>query len=219
MRWARCAACLGAGLLIPLTAGSAQRPSAEELLERLESAARHLDTLQAEFVQSLHSLALGTPQRESGVLYVQRPGRMRWEYRQPEEKLAVVDGRRSWLYVPAEAQVFVGDLDEAERGGITTLLLGTEPDLGREFEVRLLTDEDGNQVPDSLSLLPRRGSDEFERIDLTLSDSGLPSVVVVQGVLGDVMEYRLSHVRTGVALDPALFRFVPPEGVELVPVE
>ena len=92
------------------TQGTIDAPDADELVQRLQSAYRRLETLQAEFTQSLHSLALATPQRESGTLYVHRPSRMRWEYRKPEHKLAVVDGEHTWLYIPAEGQVFVGSL-------------------------------------------------------------------------------------------------------------
>ena len=49
---------------------------------------------------------------------------MRWEYRVPEEKLAIVDGERSWLYIPSEGQVLVGDLGEARRGVARLLLAG-----------------------------------------------------------------------------------------------
>ncbi len=205
-------------LLLPTLSGSAA-PSVEELVDRLQSATNSLQTLQAEFTQSLHTMSFGAPQQESGTLYLKRPMLMRWEYDEPEEKLALVDGQRSWLYVPAEGQVFVGDLAEAERGGIAALLLAGELDLRRDFEVTLLLDEGGRPVSNSLSLTPRQPGEEFERIDLTVSARGLPSLLVVHGALGDVMEYRLSKVRTGLSLDPALFRFVPPEGVEVVPVQ
>ena len=191
----------------------------DELVQRLQSAHRRLDTLQAEFTQSLHSLALAAPQRESGTLYLRRPAQVRWEYREPEEKLALVDGERTWLYVPAEAQVFVGSLAELERGGVLGLLLGEVLDVRNEFRVEPVVDESGKPLDDALALLPRQPSEEFERVEVTLGSDGLPRHIVVHGVLGDVMEYRLRKVRTGMLLDDALFRFHPPEGVEVVPVE
>ena len=47
----------------------------------------------------------------------------------------------------------------------------------------------------------------------------LPLRIVVRGHLGDVMAYRLSNVETGVVLDPSLFRFEPPDGVDIVLAE
>jgi outer membrane lipoprotein carrier protein len=191
----------------------------EQIVQRLQSAYCGLDTLQADFSQSLHSLALAAPQRESGILYVRRPSRMRWEYTEPDHKLAVVDGERTWLYIPEEGQVFVGSLAELRRGGALGWLLGDGMDLRRDFVVRAVLDEDGKALADSLSLVPRQPSEEFESIELTLAKNDLPRRIVVHGAAGDVMEYRLRRVRTGLALEDALFEFRPPEGVEVIPVE
>lgn len=194
-------------------------PDVDAAVGRLQSAYQRLETLQAEFTQSLHSLALAAPQRESGTLYVRRPSRMRWEYEEPEHKLAVVDGERTWLYIPAEGQVFVGSLGELQRGGALGLFLGDGMDLRRDFLVEAALDGDGKPLADALSLIPRQPSEEFESIELTLARSGLPQRILVHGATGEVMEYRLRRVRTGLALEDALFEFQPPEGVEVVPVE
>jgi len=85
-------------------------PATQALVDRLQSAYDRLETLRAEFVQTLHTVALAEPQEERGILYLRRPSLMRWEYQMPETKLAVVDGARTWLYIPAENQVIVGDL-------------------------------------------------------------------------------------------------------------
>lgn len=207
------------GLLAALAVSSPVQPEAvdaelEATIDRLQSAYDRLETLEAQFVQSLESLALGEPQVESGVVYLQRPARMRWEYQEPEEKLAVVDGQDTWLYIPAENQVYVGSLSALERGGATSLLLAGRVDLRRDFLIRKGEGSD----PLSLMLFPRVPNEEFERLDLILSpETGLPARIRVQGALGDVMEYRFAGIRTGVPLDAGLFRFDPPDGVELVP--
>ena len=36
---------------------------------------------------------------------LKKPGKMRWEYRSPREKLFVSDGRDAWFYVPGDRQV------------------------------------------------------------------------------------------------------------------
>lgn len=219
MRWL----CTVLLILLPGLATHAQGPTdpadVEELLQRLQSAYRGLETLQAEFTQSLHSLALAAPQVESGTLYVHRPSRMRWEYLEPERKLAVVDGERTWFYIPAEGQVFVGRLAALRRGGALGLLLGDILDLRRDFVVERAMDGEGNPLPDALSLVPREPSEQFERVELTLGRNDLPQRIVVHGAGGDVMEYRLRRVRTGVPLPDALFEFQPPEGVEVIAVE
>jgi len=46
---------------------------------------------------------------ESGTLWLsksglKKPGKMRWEYRSPREKLFVSDGTSAWFYVPGDRQ-------------------------------------------------------------------------------------------------------------------
>jgi outer membrane lipoprotein carrier protein len=188
----------------------------EALVDRLQQSYDRLDGLEADFVQVLRSVALGEPQEERGHLYLSRPARMRWEYRSPEEKLAIVDGERTYLYVPAENQVIVGTLDEVRRSGAAGLLLAGRVHLRRDFRI-----ESGGASPDPdvalLTLIPASPEEDFSRIDLAVSaDDLLPVRIVVHGQVGEVMEYRLSNVRAGVSPDPSLFRFEPPEGVEIV---
>ena len=193
--------------------------SLEALVDRIQGSYDRLDSLQADFVQVLDSVALGQPQRERGKLYLQRPARMRWEYQAPEEKLAVVDGKQTWLYVPAENQVIVGTLEEVRRSGAAGLLLAGRVRLRRDFRVET-AGEDAEPGTATLRLTPVEANEEFAELELTVSLGDLlPVRIVVHGHLGDVMTYHLSHVRAGVALDPSLFRFEPPEGVEVVLAE
>ena len=51
----------------------------------------------------------GMERTESGTLWLakgglKKPGKMRWEYRSPREKLFVSDGRDAWFYVPGDRQ-------------------------------------------------------------------------------------------------------------------
>ena len=51
----------------------------------------------------------GIERTESGTLWLakgglKKPGKMRWEYRSPREKLFVSDGKDAWFYVPADRQ-------------------------------------------------------------------------------------------------------------------
>src|SRR5689334_1071088 len=72
------------------------------LASAVDSHYNHLRTLQTDFTE-IYSGA-GTERTESGVLLLKKPGKMRWEYRSPREKLFVSDGHAVWFYVPGENQ-------------------------------------------------------------------------------------------------------------------
>ena len=63
----------------------------------------HLRSLQAEFTEIYRGA--GMERTESGTLWLKKPGKMRWEYRSPREKLFLSDGKDAWFYVPGERQV------------------------------------------------------------------------------------------------------------------
>ncbi len=58
--------------------------------------------------------APGIEQVESGSLLMKKPGLMRWEYRDPERKVFIADGRETFFYTPEDRQVQVSALTSAE---------------------------------------------------------------------------------------------------------
>src|SRR5258707_14632262 len=62
----------------------------------------HLHSLEAEFTEVYRGS--GMERTETGTLWLKKPGKMRWEYRSPREKLFVSDGHDAWFYVPGDRQ-------------------------------------------------------------------------------------------------------------------
>ena len=60
-------------------------------------------SLTANFTQTFRSAATAQQVVERGRLFVKRPGRMRWDYKQPDKKVFLVrsDGT-TLVYVPAD---------------------------------------------------------------------------------------------------------------------
>ena len=75
---------------------------AEALVGRIETRHARTRDLVARFVQTYRSGLLGRQLVERGVVSIKRPGRMRWEYEEPEEKLFLSDGESFYFYVPEE---------------------------------------------------------------------------------------------------------------------
>src|ERR1700735_957394 len=67
----------------------------------IEARYRGARTLKATFYEQFSS-GNGGGVAESGTVYFSKPGRMRWEYESPEQKLFIVDGTNVWFYVPAD---------------------------------------------------------------------------------------------------------------------
>lgn len=201
-------------LLAPLAYARAAAPDdAVSEARRVEAALNGMRGLVARFTQTVESPGLPRPQIERGTVYLLRPGRMRWEYDEPRGKLAVADGRRSWLYLPEERQVLVAPLRSIEAGRGVPLLMRGRIDLTGDFDIDWGPRPENGPRP--LLLTPRSPSAEYRYLLLEPGPDHLVRVLTAVDPLGGRVTYRFSLVTQVGDLDETLFRFVPPEGVEV----
>ena len=197
---------LAAGTTPATTAGTP-----EDLARRVEERHRGLRDLTATFVQTYRSGALGREVKESGLLSLKNPGRMLWEYQQPEKKTFVSDGKSFYFYVPADKQVIVRA--QADLRGIAALLLSGRGDILSQFQVSAQTAPAGLK---RLRLVPRKKDAEVEEVLLDVDDSArIVSIVVTDGQ-GNLSFFAFSKVRENVGLKDQIFQFRVPHGVEVI---
>src|SRR6201993_933109 len=112
-----------AALVVPVT-------DAKGAVRALESRYAHAHTLKASFFER-YSDGKGAVQSESGTVYFSRPGRMRWDYESPEQKLFLVDGSNVWFYVPQDRTVSRAKMKESSDWRTPIALLVGKADLSR----------------------------------------------------------------------------------------
>lgn len=196
------------------TAAPSPSDTADEALRlarRLDQRHRTLSDLTARFTQTYRSGLLGREVVERGVVQVKRPGRMRWEYRDPDKKTFVSDGKTFYFYVPADRQVIVRD--QAGARGLPTLLLSGQGDIASQFAVAL---EQGAAGRHALRLTPREPDPEIDSVRLDLDARERIVGIEVLDVQGNRSRFRFDDIRENVGLSDALFRFEIPRGVEVV---
>lgn len=185
---------------------------AQGLLRRIEERNARTRDLVARFSQTYRSGMLGREITERGVVSIKRPGRMRWEYKDPERKLFVSDGRTFFFYVPADKQVIVSEQDQ-QRSLAARLLYG-KGGLAEEFLASL--DEPLEEGVVRLRLLPRREQPDVERAFVDVEPSGRIRAIVLEDVQGNRTRFRFEGVRENTGLKDELFRFEVPKGVEVI---
>jgi outer membrane lipoprotein carrier protein len=148
-------------------------------------------------------------------MYVERPGRMRWDYLEPERKIAVVNDGRTTLYLVEDEQLIRGRLD-GESDLLPTLLAG-DARLAERFDAMLLaTPEMGGEGAFRLRLAPPGADEAFEQVVLTVRPPRfeIESVEVLDAV-GNRILYRFTDLRRNAGLPSGLFAVEPPPGVEI----
>ncbi|MGD2081414.1 MAG: outer membrane lipoprotein chaperone LolA [Chromatiales bacterium] len=181
--------------------------------EQLRAFLDGLQTLSADFEQTVVDASGEDAQQSSGSLAIRRPGRFRWDYRAPYPQQIVADGETIWIYDPDLEQVTRQDQARALEGSPAQVLSGTAP-LGEGFEIRA---DDGARASDLtwVVLTPRDEDSQFEEVRLGFEGGVLARMQMVDK-LGQTSLFRFSNLQRNPALDDASFRFEPPAGVDVL---
>jgi outer membrane lipoprotein carrier protein len=202
---------LTGALLAPPAAG-ANRSQAEALARRVEQRHRTVTDLTARFVQTYRSGLIGREVTEKGVVSIKRPGRMLWEYREPEKKTFVANGKTFYFYVPADRQVIVRP--QARDKSLPALLLSGQSDVLAEFEASL--DETAPAGLRRLRLVPRKPDPEVEWVTLDVDGADRIRAIALVDVQGNRSRFEFDGIKENVGLKDRIFEFRPPAGVEVV---
>jgi outer membrane lipoprotein carrier protein len=205
----------GAGLRGNASAETANEPSLVALINGLQAKYSKMRGLSADFLQ-VYQGAYGRAIRESGRLILKRPGKARWEYTSPENKLFVSDGSRIFFYVQGERYATTTSVKQSADPQIPFLFLLGRGDLRRDFRtIEMLNDEraisPGNRV---LRLVPKRAPEEFKKLLVEVN----PSTFEVRRMVifernGARMDFQLTGVRENFIAPDSAFKFTPPPGV------
>jgi outer membrane lipoprotein carrier protein len=204
------------GALALLSAGAVAADGPLSLARAVDDHYNRLKTLQAEFTETYRGA--GIDRTETGTLWLKKPGKMRWEYRSPKEKLFVSDGQAAWFYVPGDRQVRKTQVRKLEdlRSPLAFLLGKTklEKELqGLSFAPDQRPVEAGNTV---LRGVPKALENRVSQVQLEITPARQIRRLVVEEVDGSTTEYEFREIREDKALGDGQFRFAPPPGVETV---
>ena len=205
---------------LPLTIG-AVAGDVHSIAQGVDKHYNQLRTLQAEFTEVYRGS--GMERTESGTVWLakggmKKPGKMRWEYRSPREKLFVSDGRDAWFYVPGDRQVrktAARKLDDIRSP--LAFLLGKSK-LEKELQGLSLAPDVTPLAAGDVVLrgVPQAMADRISEILLEITPDHQIARIVIDEVDGSTTEYRLSDPKENVEIPAARFDFTPPAGTEVV---
>ena len=205
-------AALTASLLLAAQVSGSDESLAQTVLRTIEEHHAQTADLVARFTQSYRSGLIGREITERGVLQIKRPGRMRWDYKDPETKLFVTDGRTFYFYVPADRQVVVSEQDA--RHSLAARLLSGKGGLADEFTATL--EEPKEEGVLRLRLVPRQPQADVERALVDVEPRGRIRAILLEDVQGNRTRFRFEDVRENTGIADRVFRFEVPKGVEVI---
>lgn len=206
---------MAAGLT--LTSGSvASAADVKAIAAAVDAHYNHLRSLEAEFTEVYRGS--GMDRTESGTLWLKKPGKMRWEYRSPKEKLFVSNGKDAWFYVPDDRQARKESAKKLEdvRSPLAFLLGKTK--LEKELHGLSIAPDIPPLAPGDVVLrgVPTALADQISEIVLEVTPENRIGRLIVQGVDGASTEYRFAEQKEDVTIADGRFNFKAPVGTEVV---
>ena len=178
---------------------------------QLERFAHELESLYAHFDQQVLKPDGLVEDKSSGEVWLLRPNRFRWQYGGEFPELVVADGKKVWLYDEMLEQVTIKE--QSFMTSDSPLMLLTDVSrIDEQFEVRELGSDSGLHL---LELRSNNPESEFERILLGL-DNGQLLLMAMEDAFGLRTEIRFREIQRNPVLEDKLFRFTPPEGVDVI---
>jgi len=204
-------------LLLAACSLVAQPPDARvaRLVDAVQNRYETMRSFKANFVQRYHSGV--SDEQESGILLMKKPGKMRWEYRAPIEKLFLSDGRKTYFYVPRDRQVTVSSLEKDSASTPLLFLLG-QGNLKKDFvaaETKRETPVAGGDIVLQLTGVTEQAS--FKEVFLEVREAGADIVrISIVEHTGSRNDYVLTEFQANAPVSDAQFRFKIPKGVEVI---
>ena len=199
---------LASAALVVAAAG----PELDPTLKAIENRYNHAQSLKLDFSESYVASRRPT-QTESGVLYLRKPGRMRWEYATPAGKIFLADGKDTWLYNPEDHRAEKSSLkmSEDERAPLAFLL--GKLDFHKDFQ-SLATRNDGSG--NWIVAQPKSPNLPYTQVEFLASPDGQIHKLRVTNQDQSKLEFSFSNEQLNAPVAPSLFVFRPPIGVEIV---
>lgn len=149
--------------------------------------------------------------RSSGSMALQRPGKFRWETKDPMEQLVVADGKKMWVYDVDLEQVTVKKQEKGLGGTAALFLSGYDDTVSRDFNVTQQTS--GKTI--TFDLKSKSSKENFQQIKLVFTQDNLTGLEL-HDQLGQVTTVKLVQIKANPQLPAKLFQFKPPKGADLV---
>ena len=184
---------------------------AQDNLDTIRHYLAGLTSLQAGFHQEVVYADNILQQVSDGQMWIQRPGKFRWDYETPYRQLIVADGERLWTYDEDLEQATVQPVDAALSSTPAMLLSGFRP-----LEEVMRWAETGS--PDGKTwyrLDPKQEDAAVEEVQIAF-EGGQLAIIEVRDSFGNHTRIRFSDITRNQSIDPGRFRIQLPPGTDII---
>jgi len=184
----------------------------KQVLDRLQHHYRETNSFTGKFSEEITTVGAPTRKRQ-GTFSFRKPGRMRWDFEDPEKQTVVSDGETLYSYDPDLNQVVETPLKQALKSSSATSFLLGIGNINRDFKAAFANPGTANGLID-LILDARTGGYKIE-VGLDPKMYNLMTLTLTDQ-LGDVTKIDFSDIHDNVELPDSIFAFKAPAGADIV---
>lgn len=145
----------------------------------------------------------------SGQVFMQTPAQFRWQYQEPVEQLIVADGKNVWVYDEDLEQVTVKEQNN-ELNPIYVII--NDKKSQQHYHIKHEVRTNGL---DWISLTPKEINEEVKTVWLAVKNK-MVEQIKVENQFNQTMVFEFHSIQRNPEFTEGLFKFVPPEGVDVV---
>jgi len=195
--------------------GSETCPPAAQIAQRLQARYDSTKNFRADFRQETTIVSVGQREEALGTVIFMKPGRMHWEFQTPQKQSIIADGTTLWIYQPADRQVLKAPFTAAFASSTPVSFLTGVGRIKDDFTVE--PDPRGCNAQRLYVKLVPKGDQQMGALTLAVLRSTYDIVeAAIADPVGNLTTLSFSNVTRNVQLADDEFRFVVPEGTDIV---
>ena len=179
-------------------------------VDLLRDFAQNVKSGRASFTQTVTSADGAKKKTSSGQFEFVRPNRFRFVYAKPFEQQIVADGQKVWLYDVDLNQVTVRPMAQALGATPAALLAGAT--LDKEFDLKAVPAAEGFEW---VQATPRVKDGPIQWLRVGFKGKDLAALDIVDA-FGQRSALRFGALEQNIKLSDEQFRFVPPNGADVI---
>lgn len=203
-----------AAVLFVGSRASAAEFDLSQALKKVEERYNIIRSLQLDFEQTLSYASQPKAARtETGTLFLRKPGKMRWEYKEPQKKLFVSDGKYIFYYSQSSNRVERALVKETDDMRTPLAFLIGRLDFYRDFKEFRHRPERGGQW---VIAIPKSDKAPYKEVQFLVTDTFQITRLRVSGQDQSIMDFTFRNEKLNPPVDEKIFSFQPPAGAEFV---
>ena len=186
---------------------------ARTVLDRVSSLYGDGAARTASFTQTYTPAGFATAKRESGIVWIQAPQRLRFDYTSPEKKTFTYDAGEGRLWTPEDKQLTVRRLSAEDRARLPIVFLTDPSELERQYAI---TWESGEAGGSRLLLTPRSSRPDLAWLRLSIGGDGAILGLAYEDSSGSRTEIHFEKWRKDKPRPAPDYRVTGPPGTRIL---